>query len=542
MTPSAPAVRTTGQTKEVMSMASRPIPPHPSLEFDRKQARALLDAFNAGDALAGERFRSHHPRFPTGETRRPAALHDAQLVVAREYGFASWPRWKQFAEARLLDVRERAALLVRAACQGDMRRASQLLAAEPALERFDLYTACACGAAEHVARLLDRDGSLARTAGGPLDREPILYACFSRFLRMEARRAEGIVHIVGILLDHGADVNAHFTVVEEGETWTQAPLYGAAGIANHAGLTRGLLAAGAVVNEGHPEPGGEIRAGSYGLEALYHSSEFADVTCLRLLLEARPPLHAKRVSYCLARMVDFENPAGVELYLRHGADPDFRIPWMHDRTHLHRAVVYGRSLAIVRSLVEAGGDPNARDDLGLTPLRSAVRNGREDVAGLLLGAGADEASLTADDRTRDGLDPDVRGDAAGRNDVAETRRLLDSGADPNALGGLDETPPLHWAVWRGSAAAAEILVARGADIHQINRYDADALGTAIHGSLNCHDVFGGPGMKLPEEIDHGDYVAIVKLLIAAGARLPQHVWGSDAVQEVLRRAGVPDGE
>jgi hypothetical protein len=171
-----------------------------------------------------------------------------------------------------------------------------------------------------------------------------------------------------------------------------------------------------------------------------------------------------------------------------------------------------------------------------------VRHGREDVAALLAEAGADEATLTADDRTRKGLDPDVLCYAAGRSDVTEVRRLLDAGADPNALGGLDETPPLHWAVWRGSAEAATLLVARGADIHQVNRYGADALGTAIHGSVNCHDVFGGIGMKLPEEITHGDYPGIVEMLIAAGARLPRHVQGSEAVQDVLRRAGVPDEE
>jgi len=49
-------------------------------------------------------------------------------------------------------------------------------------------------------------------------------------------------------------------------------------------------------------------------------------------------------------------------------------------------------------------------------------------------------------------------------------------------------------------------------------------------------------MKLPEEIMHGDYPAIVRLLIEAGARLPKRVGGSDAVQEVLRRAGVLDSE
>src|SRR5215831_8534515 len=178
-----------------MSMPSRPIPPRPSLEFDRKQARALLEAVRRGEAGALERFRAHHPRYRDGAVAR-AALHDAQLVIAREYGVASWPRWKQLVEMRQLEARERAALLVRAACEGDMRQASTLLAADPTLERFDLYTACVAGADGEVARRLDRDPALARGRGGPLDHEPILYACFSRFLRSDARRATGIARVV----------------------------------------------------------------------------------------------------------------------------------------------------------------------------------------------------------------------------------------------------------------------------------------------------------------------------------------------------------
>jgi ankyrin repeat protein len=203
-------------------------------------------------------------------------------------------------------------------------------------------------------------------------------------------------------------------------------------------------------------------------------------------------------------------------------------------------VVYGRTLPIVRQLLDAGGDPNARDDLGLTPFRSAVRQGREDVARLLRERGGDESALAGDDRNPARVDPDALCYAAGRNDVALVRRLLDAGADPNALGGLDETPPLHWAVWRGNADAARLLVERGADIHRIYRYGGDALDAALHGSLNCQDALGGPGTKLPEEIDHGDYPAIVELLIAAGAQLPRQVRGSEAVQDALRRAGVPE--
>lgn len=48
---------------------------------------------------------------------------------------------------------------------------------------------------------------------------------------------------------------------------------------------------------------------------------------------------------------------------------------------------------------------------------------------------------------------------------------------------------------------------------------------------------------LPEEAFAGDYPQIVEYLIAHGAHLPKRIMeGSESVQEVLRRRGVPDGE
>ncbi|MEM6930890.1 MAG: ankyrin repeat domain-containing protein, partial [Myxococcota bacterium] len=129
--------------------------------------------------------------------------------------------------------------------------------------------------------------------------------------------------------------------------------------------------------------------------------------------------------------------------------------------------------------------------------------------------------------------------AAKDDDVQTIDRLLDAGAEVDHS--EDGLPPLHWACWRGRGAAARRLVEQGADIHRRNTYGGDALSTALHGSANCFDVEGGPGTKLPEEAVDGDYVAIVELLIAHGATLPDEIGlGSEAVHEVLRRYGVAD--
>lgn len=52
--------------------AVRPLPPRPNLEYERKQAKKLLRRLRAADPSA--------------------RLANAQLIRAREYGFASWPR------------------------------------------------------------------------------------------------------------------------------------------------------------------------------------------------------------------------------------------------------------------------------------------------------------------------------------------------------------------------------------------------------------------------------------------------------------------
>ncbi|MGI0148603.1 MAG: hypothetical protein ACREDF_03605, partial [Thermoplasmata archaeon] len=83
---------------------SRLLPVQANLEQQKKQARELLHAARAHDPATLHRIRDHHPRFLGRSdeeiTSARLALHDAQLVLAREYGFPNWAKLKEEIEAR----------------------------------------------------------------------------------------------------------------------------------------------------------------------------------------------------------------------------------------------------------------------------------------------------------------------------------------------------------------------------------------------------------------------------------------------------------
>lgn len=72
-----------------------------NLEQQKKQARELLRAIRSGNADALSRLRLHHTRWAAAderEVRMSVSLHDAQFALAREQGFASWPKLKAHAD------------------------------------------------------------------------------------------------------------------------------------------------------------------------------------------------------------------------------------------------------------------------------------------------------------------------------------------------------------------------------------------------------------------------------------------------------------
>src|SRR5882672_9585167 len=75
-------------------MPSRSLPARPDLTQLRLQAKELRRAQRNGNQSAAARILTHHPRLrgrTFGDARAAQlSLSDAQLVVAREYGFGSW--------------------------------------------------------------------------------------------------------------------------------------------------------------------------------------------------------------------------------------------------------------------------------------------------------------------------------------------------------------------------------------------------------------------------------------------------------------------
>ena len=104
-----------------------PLPPNPNLDKQRKLAKALARDYWRGKPEAVERVNALHPKPPIPED---FALSDAQLVVARGYGFGNWPDMKRKIESLTKSPAE----LFKAAVEaGHVDHVRQLLQSRPDL-------------------------------------------------------------------------------------------------------------------------------------------------------------------------------------------------------------------------------------------------------------------------------------------------------------------------------------------------------------------------------------------------------------------------
>jgi hypothetical protein len=109
--------------------AVRDLPDRPSLNSLRKQAKKLARDAAAGNGEAIARIHAQLPR-----RALPLSNRDAQLVIAREYGFAGWPDLTAEVQKRLGRALEWAASQAKVAIYNqDHERLRTLLAEYPAL-------------------------------------------------------------------------------------------------------------------------------------------------------------------------------------------------------------------------------------------------------------------------------------------------------------------------------------------------------------------------------------------------------------------------
>lgn len=431
-----------------------------NLEQLRKQAKEFVKAARSGDPDALARLGGREP-----------ILARAQLVLAREHGYASWPALVAASEASADEF-------VIAATGRRRARAEAMLKARPEIER------------DQWARLvLGRDwNGDPNAAGGPRGWAPLLYVCHSCF---------GSAGLARELLGRGADPNAFF-VNEYGQ---MSALYGAAGVLHDPELTRVVLEAGA-----NPDDG----------ESLYHATEAESPECLRLLLEHNATASGTNA---LAHALDEERLAHVRLLLEHGADPN-------EGAIVAHAVRRGRGPEFVRLLAEYGADldrPGGETWRGDVPLRSpyqhAVLRGRGDVEETLAELGASTeieprdhavAAVAHGERPKaqlpDALDPDAQ-EVLILSALRGSLDLLIDLVGPNfrgVVGGSPEGTLLHHAAWVGDPELVRLLLARGADPSAGSDADLDTpLAWAAHGSQH-HELRGR------------DYVAVAELLVDAG--------------------------
>lgn len=483
-------------------MPRRGLPGNANLEQLKNGAKSFQRAVRAGDAGAAEVVREFHPRLADAQPGSPElngfTRTDAQLVVARQFGFPSWPKLKAHLELVTRYARspheqpvgepltdEQAVIdeFLRLAClnYGDddpdrFRRAELLLQAHDWLARASIHTIAATGDADAAREVLDRDPSHASLLGGPHGWEPLLYLTYSRVALGPGRSG---VAVARLLLEYGADPNAGY--LWEGLIPPFTALTGALGgggtIPKHPeelALARLLLQAGADANDGQAlyNQGWGPSAGEDWLELLF---EFGlgtgDGGPWRRLFGERQDSPRKMLEDLLIAAAKHGFTDRVRRLLARGVDPggrEIKHPIYRGRSPVQEAALNGH-MDIVSLLVDAGAswEHDQVDEL----VASAMSGDRPGVERLL--AADPGLRVRAVERCPDQL---VR--AAEQDSYDAVVLLIELGFDVNAR---SRTAPLHEAAMRGNVAVIRLLLDHGADPNiRDTGYDATPAGWAEH--------------------------------------------------------------
>ena len=297
------------------------LPPRPDLDQLRRIAKDRLKAARAGDEQALDWFNA---------ASAGVTLSAAQLQLARDYGFSSWPGMQlEIARRCVLDLRDPESL-------------AAFVADHPELAKADLQNW--------------RDH--------PLGASPIGYLAMARHDTTTGtwRNVAGTGAAVSVLIAAGAPVDG---ITGDRET----PLITAASYGD-AEIAAVLIAAGADLDAEASDDAGGVPGGS----ALLHAAVFAMTEVLDLLVSAG------------AQIRSFEEAAAagdIDTWVLDGINQQTRM------RGLIMAVDHQR-LSVIEDLATAGTPIDEADEVfGRHPLRLAAANGRPASVRTLLALGAD---------------------------------------------------------------------------------------------------------------------------------------------------------
>lgn len=354
-------------------MPVKPLPPGADLNHLKYQAKDLFKARTGRDPQAAQRIREFHPRFKRAADPEifdaKFSLADAQLTIAHERGFASWPKLKRRVE--------------NPAPADDLSLPFQERIQEPEFRRaVDLLDA---GNVEGLRAHLRAHPNLIHERvvfeGGNYFQNPSLLEFVAENPIRHGKLPANIVEVAKLILDAGvkndrATLDETLSLVCSGrvprECGVQIPLIDL------------LCDYGADPNRGMPGAHGEFEAAG----ALLRRGARVDLpvaAALGRVEDARrllPGASAEDRHRALALSAQFGHTEIVELLLDAGEDPNrYNPPGYHAHsTPLHQAA-FGGHEETVRLLVGRGARLDLKDTIwqGI-PERWASHGGKTQVA------------------------------------------------------------------------------------------------------------------------------------------------------------------
>ena len=444
------------------------LPANPDLDYLKKQAKQLLRDVRAQQGEALQAILAFHPR-PT----EFSGLRDAQLVLARRYGFTDWEQLRKAVELRQLrgaTPQEQIERFIQYAClryNGDdqswrYQRASEWLRELPQIARGDFYGALVAADLAAVREFLHRDPTLARRNGGPRDWPALMYVTYSRV----EQNKEGAVAVAKLLLEFGA-----------------SPDSCSESLSGFTALT------------------GAVGEGERGPVACVPHPRADDL--VRLLLEAGANPNQSQALY--NAMLGQHLGKWLAVFVQYGLKAGDPANWNPDNQEpifdflLSQEVLHGK-LETVRYLLEHGANPNAVSRYNHHSAHAIARlTGRAEIAELLERFGARVEPLSVADQLRVAchrhdqtlgcellrLHPQLLQDRelfcdCAMVDVDTCLWLVQQGYDINTRNGSGQTVLHKYALWNNPGGVSRLLQHGAEPDAMENNWQATPLGLALH--------------------------------------------------------------